>query len=65
MLIDSPPKRGRLGAQADITVHHVGPIMKAKIELIDLGDAKKETKQILPIAIFFDSFWGIGLLPDL
>jgi hypothetical protein len=39
--------------------------MKAKIELIDLGDATRETKQLLFIPVFFDSIFFLGLLPDL
>jgi hypothetical protein len=35
------------------------------IELIDLGDATKETKQLLQLPIFLDSFFFLGLLPDL
>jgi len=38
--------------------------MKARIELIDLGDATKETKQWMPIAVFYDSIFFFGLSPD-
>jgi hypothetical protein len=39
--------------------------MKPKLELIDLGDATRETKQLLFIPVFRDSIFFLGLLPDL
>jgi hypothetical protein len=39
--------------------------MKAKIELIDLGDATRETKQLLFIPVYFDNIYYLGLMPDL
>jgi hypothetical protein len=39
--------------------------MKVKLELIDLGDATRETKQLLFIPVFLDHIFGLGLLPDL
>lgn len=39
--------------------------MKAKLELIDLGDATKETKQFVGMPFFVDSAYGLGLLPDM
>lgn len=35
------------------------------IELVDLGDAAEETKQFLPLPIFSDSSYFLGLVPDL
>jgi hypothetical protein len=35
------------------------------IELVDLGDATQETKQLVAIPIFLDSAFYLGLLPDL
>jgi len=35
------------------------------IELFDLGDARRETKQFFPLPIFSDSAYGYGLFPDL
>jgi hypothetical protein len=31
------------------------------LDIVDLGDASSETKQVSPIPIFFDSQLGIGL----
>ena len=36
-----------------------------QIELVDLGDATQETKQLLAIPIFLDNLYYLGLLPDL
>jgi hypothetical protein len=63
MLIDSPLKRGRLVAPADNPSITREPHMKAKLELIDLGDAMKETKQLFWLPVFFDSAFGMGMLP--
>jgi hypothetical protein len=35
------------------------------IELVDLGDASEETKQILPIPVFPDNYYFYGLMPGL
>ena len=35
------------------------------IDLIDLGDATQETKQLMPIRVFLDSQFFLGLLPDI
>ena len=35
------------------------------IELIDLGDATEETKQLLAVPVFLDSQYFLGLLPDI
>lgn len=35
------------------------------IELVDLGDATEETKQLFPLHVFPDSTWFWGLMPDL
>ena len=36
-----------------------------QIELVDLGDATKETKQLIPIPAFLDSVFFLALLPDI
>jgi len=35
------------------------------IDLIDLGDATEETKQLLNVPVFLDSQFFLGLLPDI
>ena len=35
------------------------------MDLIDLGDATQETKQLLAIPVFLDSQYFLGLLPDI
>jgi hypothetical protein len=35
------------------------------IDLIDLGDATEETKQLMNVPVFLDSQFFLGLLPDL
>lgn len=35
------------------------------LDVIDLGDATQETKQLLDIPVFLDSQFFLGLLPDL
>lgn len=64
MLIDTPMKRGRFARASGHSVRDVGAIMKAKIELIDLGDAKRETRQLLWIPVFRDSAFNFGMFPD-
>jgi hypothetical protein len=41
--------------------------MKIKLTLLDLGDATKETKQLLNLPVFFDSAFynGLGFVPGL
>lgn len=39
--------------------------MKTQLNLIDLGDATTETKQLLALPVFIDSTFSVGLLPDL
>jgi hypothetical protein len=35
------------------------------IDMIDLGDATQETKQLYPQPVFLDSLYFLGLLPDI
>jgi hypothetical protein len=35
------------------------------MDLIDLGDATQETKQLMAIPVYLDSQYFLGLLPDL
>lgn len=35
------------------------------LELVDLGDAARETKQFLPIPVFPDSMYYRALVPDI
>ncbi len=37
----------------------------SELELLDLGDAKEETRQFIAIPVFFDNLFGLGLHPDL
>lgn len=37
--------------------------MTIKLELVDLGDATVETRQLPILPIFFDSMTAFGLLP--
>lgn len=37
--------------------------MTTKFELVDLGDAMVETRQLPIIPLFFDSISGTGILP--
>ncbi len=37
--------------------------MTTKFELVDLGDAMLETRQLPILPLFFDSISGVGLLP--
>lgn len=39
--------------------------MTIQLDLIDLGDATTETKQLLDYPVFIDSTFFRGLLPDL
>jgi hypothetical protein len=36
-----------------------------QVELVDLGDAAEETKQLIPVPVFLDSAFFLALLPDL
>jgi len=40
-------------------------LITEQIELVDLGDAAKETKQLIPIPAFLDSLFYLALLPDI
>jgi hypothetical protein len=35
------------------------------LDLLDLGDATQETKQLLNVPVFLDSQFFLGLLPDI
>ena len=35
------------------------------IDMIDLGDATQETRQLLAVPVFLDSLYFLGLLPDI
>jgi hypothetical protein len=35
------------------------------IDLLDLGDATQETKQLYPWPVYLDSLYYLGILPDL
>ena len=35
------------------------------IDLLDLGDATQETKQLMAVPVFLDSQYFLGLLPDI
>lgn len=35
------------------------------LDLIDLGDATQETKQLAPQPVYLDSLYYLGMLPDL
>lgn len=35
------------------------------IDLLDLGDATQETKQLMATPVFLDSQYFLGLLPDI
>lgn len=37
--------------------------MTSKLELVDLGDAMVETRQLPILPLFFDSITAFGLLP--
>ena len=37
--------------------------MTIKLELVDLGDAMVETRQLPILPLFFDSITAVGLLP--
>ena len=37
--------------------------MTLKLEVVDLGDAMVETRQLPIMPLFFDSISGVGLLP--
>jgi hypothetical protein len=37
--------------------------MTTKFELVDLGDAMLETRQLPILPLFFDSISGVGLMP--
>jgi hypothetical protein len=37
--------------------------MTTKFELVDLGDAMVETRQLPIMPLFFDSISGVGVLP--
>jgi hypothetical protein len=36
-----------------------------QLDLLDLGDATQETKQLLNVPVFLDSQYFLGLLPDI
>jgi hypothetical protein len=58
-----------LRAQGDIFVSQVtqqgGTVMTIKLQLVDLGDAMVETRQLPVIPLFFDNVTQFGLLPGL
>lgn len=35
------------------------------LDLLDLGDATQETKQLLNVPVYLDSQFFLGLLPDI
>ena len=35
------------------------------MDLIDLGDATQETRQLMAVPVFLDSQYFLGLLPDI
>ena len=35
------------------------------IDVIDLGDATKETRQLYPRPVYLDSLYYLGILPDI
>jgi hypothetical protein len=35
------------------------------LDLLDLGDATKETKQLYPRPVYLDSLYYLGILPDI
>jgi hypothetical protein len=37
--------------------------MTSKLEMVDLGDAMVETRQLPILPLFFDSITAVGLLP--
>jgi hypothetical protein len=37
--------------------------MTIKLEVVDLGDAMVETRQLPILPLFFDNISGVGLLP--
>jgi hypothetical protein len=56
-----------LRAQGDIFVSQVtqqgGTVMTIKLQLVDLGDAMVETRQLPVIPLFIDNLTAFGLLP--
>lgn len=36
-----------------------------QVELVDLGDATKETRQFVPLPVFLDNAFFLALFPDL
>lgn len=34
------------------------------LQVIDLGDARQETRQVSQFPRYFDSIWGMGWAPD-
>jgi hypothetical protein len=64
----TPPFIGAgLRAQGDFSAQpresRRGTVMTIKFELVDLGDAMVETRQLPILPLFFDSISGVGLLP--
>ena len=37
--------------------------MKIKLELVDLGDAMVETRQLAVLPLFIDNLTGFGIIP--
>jgi hypothetical protein len=56
-----------LRAQGEIFVSQVtqqgGAVMTIKLQLVDLGDAMVETRQLPVIPLFIDNLTAFGLLP--
>lgn len=55
-----------LRAQGDSFASHVtqkGTVMTIKLEVVDLGDAMVETRQLPILPLFIDSISSFGLLP--
>ena len=53
-------------AQGDSFASHVtqkGTVMTIKLEVVDLGDAMVETRQLPILPLFIDSISSFGLLP--
>jgi hypothetical protein len=56
-----------LRAQGDIfgsqATQQGGTVMTIKLQLVDLGDAMVETRQLPVVPLFFDNLTAFGLLP--
>jgi hypothetical protein len=56
-----------LRAQGEIFVSQVtqqgGTVMTIKLQLVDLGDAMVETRQLPVIPLFIDNLTAFGLIP--